>query len=556
MARIEVKCPKCGKHTEVIKETRFKHRLVRRFKCNHLQISKVTKLTVPKGLIKVCKECLEIVTNDNQEKHLDHNTQLIPDNRDPKWTKLYEYQKRGVEFIERSGFKCLNADEMGLGKTAQALMTLRYNYKELTPCLIVAPAGHIHNWHRECLKWINDRYHDFHDTPIVHVKNTPLMQNMKVFIISNMMISKKKIFESILQYGFKWIIIDESHHFKNDNSNRTQTLIEIAKVIEKRHPMSGTSVENRVGEYFNTLHLCNEYHWPHRGALTKMCLKSNEGKILSIAPRWKTAFNERISGYVIRRTKKELFKELPPITINKTYINVQDNPRFVNVYNDKLDELEKLLNKQRGNMAPMMEVIALIRKLWEYTALAKAKHVVAYAQEFLENTKENGDSPKLCLGGHHRIPRAKIVELLSEYHPIQITDQPPKIKDANQEKFSESENRLCVASILGAGEGRNLHFCHNVIIYERYWNPLKEKQFIGRFYARGIDPGKTDQIIEPTIIDFLLATDTIDEFFSAMNELKMEIFNSAIDKDYLSDSDLIFALAEKVVAKRLKYVGG
>jgi non-specific serine/threonine protein kinase len=566
MPRIEVKCPKCGRHVPVIKETRTKRgSLIRKWKCGHSKYFKPQKRALIKeGHKEVCKDCLEVLTEENLAKHQDHEIVSIPVERDPQWTRLYAYQQRGVEFIESQlvfgqNPGVLIGDEMGLGKTAQTLMALRYNYKEMSPVLIIAPAGHIFNWYRECQKWINDKYNDFEDTPIVHTKNVPLMSGQKVVIISNMMLAKPKVLQSILEYGFKTIIADESHHFKNDNSSRTGALMEIAK-NSKRLLLSGTSVLNRTIEFFNSLHLCNEYHWRHKGDLARMCMTSREGKILAISPHWKDAFNERISNYVLRRTKKELFRELPPITITNTFVDVRDNPTFVNLYNEKLDELELLLNQRSGKIKEVggqMQVIALIQQLWEYTALAKVKHVVAYAQEFLENTKDNGHSPKLTLGGHHRMPRGRITELLGEYNPITITDQNAQEKDRRQFEFNDSpDKRLCIASILGAGEGRNLNFCHNVILYERYWNPAKEKQFIGRFWARGLNPDTSVEEYEPVTIDYLLATDTIDEFFSSMVELKSEIVQSAIDHDHFADVDFIQNLAENVVRKRLKYVGG
>lgn len=560
MARIQVACPKCGKNVPIIRETiTRKGNIVRKWKCGHSKVFKKVSQIVPEGEKPVCKTCECEITPENENEHSTHELSSIPLNRDPAWLRLYKYQQKGVEFIEESQFKCLNADEMGLGKTAQALMTLRYNYEELTPVLIISPAGHIHNWYRECQKWINDKYNEFKDTPIVHIANTPLLKGMRVVIISNMMISKKAIKKSIEEYGFKTVIIDESHHFKNDNSKRTSTLINLAKSIPYRILLSGTSVLNRTTEYFNTLHLCNEYHWRNKGDLARMCIRDRRGRLLSIAPYWKDTFNERTSKYVIRRTKKELFRELPPITIEKHYVDLQDNPVFVEAYNQKLDELERLLNTKKGNMqeGAFMEVIAIIQQLWEYTSIAKVKHVVTQAQEFLENTENNGESPKLTLGGHHRIARKKIGEFLSEYNPVYITDQDAREKDEMQFLFKDnSDRRLCIASLLGAGEGRNLDFCHNVIIYERYWNPAKEAQFIGRFWARGLNPDINTEGYEPVSINYILAIDTIDEFFTKTLQLKWNIVESALNKNYSADPNFIYNLANDVVQTRLKYTGG
>lgn len=555
MARIEVKCPRCSKHVEVISTKRTKRLLIHRYRCGHLQFERLEVPQFQEGQKLLCLTCKVTIGRKHIKRHIGHKVVSVPSSRDHRWIDLYEYQRRGVEFIEKANFKCLIGDEMGLGKTMQAIMAFRYNRDILSPALIICPAGVIWNWQREIRSWYNDKYKELEDLPMVHTNSLmPFMDQQRIHIISNMLLSKDIIRDSLKDYGFKTVIVDESHHFKNDTAKRTKVLIDWAANVPHRILLSGTSVLNRTSEFFNTLHLVDPLGWPTIWSLNSLCMYSLEGKQLCISPNKKEFFFHKTSRYVIRRTKKELFKELPPLQENFQFINVQDNKEFVSRYNSELDKLEKLLNMSKKVLEEyggQAAIIVLMQKLWEDTALAKVNHLIYYVKEFLENTEQEN---KIAIGTHHRIPRSLILKALQTWNPRLIVDQQPAIKDFEQEEFKKPENRLLIASILGAGEGRNLNFCNNVVFLERYWNRKKEEQFRDRFYCRGENPEEEKERI-PVIVDYLLAANTIDEYFTEMLKLKAQITDQALNADFMVDSNSIWKLAEKVVENRLKYVG-
>lgn len=465
--------------------------------------------------------------------------------RDERWKEFFGYQQVGVEFIENSGFRALIGDEMGLGKTIQAIGALRYNQEILTPALVVCPAGLIYKWQREFKKWYNDKFKSPEDAPMIHLNGLGgLLDGQNIHIISSSLIGKPGVLQAIREYGFKTLIIDESHQFKNDGSNRTDSLLQIAARIPYKILLSGTSILNRTMEYYNSLYLLRPEMWPSKRWLESYCQYSYDGKIVGLADYKKQEFFDRTKAYVLRRKKSEVLKDLPEKLVNYTFINVQDQKGFVKGYNDVLDELEDQLHKTQSEAAMSIEILALMAKLRHAVGLAKVRPLLERLEDWLENTEDE----KICIGTHHKLVMEFFQRTLSRWEPICISDESPKTKDERSELFRTSpKHRVMVASILGCGIGRDLQFCPNVLVAEREWNRAIENQFEDRFHRIGME--------NKVNIDYYMAEHTIDEFFHEMVTLKGAVSEQGLNSQYNISSQTLKELAQCVVQKRLKYVG-
>lgn len=548
--RIEQICPTCNKHKAVKDSWPLREAILHILECGH----------------------------SYEEKLLRAETVEPQNGRDSIWNKLFPYQQEGIEFIERSNFRTLLGDDMGLGKTIQAIGALRYNYDVLKPILLVVPATLVYKWQKEFKIWFNDRYDSSEDAPLINFNSDGyFIEGQNIHIVSSAIIGKPKMLQGALDYGFRTIIADESHSFKNDNSSRTKAMIKLAEAIPNKILLSGTSILNRTSEYFNTLHIIRPEHWPNKGHLNAYCAFDRRGKLLGLAESRRQAFFNRTSSYIIRRKKDEVLKDLPPKFVNYEYIALNDQSNFVKSYNNTLDELEQTLSEYHKSISgKMMDILSLMSRLRHIVGLAKVTTVSDYVQEFVETSGE-----KICIGTHHKLvleflkkalayricPKCKNAtfaeklegvasqcEICSEYlpavatEPITISDEQPHIKDERCVQFRDDSNqRIMIASILGCGIGRDLQFCTNSIIAEREWNKSIETQFEDRFHRIGT--------LNKVNIKYLLAKDTIDEFLHDMVLLKGQIAGSALDSDFTVDHSFMLELAENVVRKRMKYVG-
>ena len=68
-------------------------------------------------------------------------------------SKLYDFQKEGIEFGIKKFGRLILGDEMGVGKTIQAI-GIAYLYKQDWPLLIITPSSLKYIWRDEITKWL------------------------------------------------------------------------------------------------------------------------------------------------------------------------------------------------------------------------------------------------------------------------------------------------------------------------------------------------------------------------------------------------------------------
>jgi len=520
-------------------------------------------------------------TNPISEKYPD----IEPDSR---WDSFLPFQQKGIKFFADSGFTALLADDMGLGKTIQAIGALRYYPEQTMPVLIVCPASVTVQWQRQIRKWLLDapQFKSVEYVPFIQKETaSKLFPDQNIYIISNAVLAKPKMLEQLKTYGFKTVIVDESHQFKNSGSKRTKALFELCDHIPQTILMSGTSVLNRVMEYWNSLAILRPKRWFQKKQLSEMCTSDSKGRPLALSPYYKDRFFQDTAGYILRRTKKEVLPDLPEKFVTQEWIAFDGSKRFVDTYNMKLQELEEILARMdesgmsESTSASMFGAIAELRHMLGIAKAARACDIVA------DSVHSNGE--KIAVAVHHRLAISMLKDSLNykkcpscetfvferhdgeeetssgltecttcgsslksvpAYSPVIISNESVEHKQAALDKFRDDPNQaILIISILGGGVGLDIQFCPNVLVVEREWNGQIERQFEDRFVRIGMKSSVT--------ISYLLAENTIDEFFDEMCKLKNTIVDSTLDRNYAADSSFIRELAAKVISKRLKFVG-
>jgi SNF2 family DNA or RNA helicase len=489
--------------------------------------------------------------------------------RNANFDRLLPFQKEFVEFAESNQCTVICRDEMGMGKTPESLVLYQQNAELFTDnytkyCVIISPVGGIYQWKAEAEDWLGifnpDKLEDLKLAPqVVSTSRQKLSPFALTVIIPWSRLSDPSIQKQLLDKGIGGIIVDECHFYKDVNSKRTQSLISLIKEMKRDAPkvfLSGTLVENRIMEMKVALNIVDPNYFYSWTVLDRMCLHSDGGKALTIAPWWKERFFKQTSRYMIGRKKVDVNIPLPPFQRFKEWANVTDfaaNEEFVRAYNFTLDELDTLLNGARRDAA---SIIGLMQQLRHHTGRMKILSAAVWIESWL--TLHPGE--KLAVGIHHKVVREGLAALLKQWNPLQMSDEDPKVKDEIEEKFRTNGSRLLICSILSAGVGRNLQFCKNALVLERQWNQSKEEQFEQRFHRIIKDEdGRVKEYFtaaDTVSIYTMNAANSFDEFFDEMIHLKGLIVDSSEENtEDLPDENFIYELAEMVVAKRMKWLG-
>ena len=195
------------------------------------------------------------------------------------------------------------------------------------------------------------------------------------------------------------------------------------------------------------------------------------------------AFGEYMtsSGLMLRRTRKEVGRELEPVQ-RIPYI-IECDPDEIREVTTTAADLAKIILSQsadptsRFNASGRLD--ALIRQA---TGVAKAPYVA----EFVRMLLEQGE--KVVLFGWHKEVYSIWREKLAEFKPAWYTgDEDSKEKGESKRKFCEGETNLLILSLRsGAGlDGLQYTGCRVVVFGELDWSEAQHEQAEGRVARDG-----------------------------------------------------------------------
>ena len=176
-----------------------------------------------------------------------------------KFGKMREYQLAGLNWMIRlfdHGINGILADEMGLGKTLQTISLLGYlhEYRGITgPHMVVVPKSTLGNWMNEFKRWCPIiRAFKFHGN--AEMRAAQIAEHLQpgkfdVCVTSYEMVIKEK--NALKKFHWRYIIIDEAHRIKNENSRLSKTMRMFS--CNNRLLITGTPLQNNLHELWALL---------------------------------------------------------------------------------------------------------------------------------------------------------------------------------------------------------------------------------------------------------------------------------------------------------------
>ena len=407
---------------------------------------------------------------------------------------LRPYQKLGYGWLLslcESGFGGVLADDMGLGKTVQALALLAHRHLETgsdRPSLLIVPTSLVGNWMREAARFVpglkllalrgadrNERFGGIADHHLVLTTYPLINRDHKV----------------LFSHDYDLAILDEAQAVKNPATATAKRIRAIN--ARQRVALTGTPMENNLGELWAL------YDWLIPGLLgdRKTFNRHYRTPIEKHGDRAKQlSLSMRIKPFLLRRTKEEVAKDLPPKTEVDEIIPLTSTQRTLyETIRITMDERVREAIRAKGIARSRITILNALLKLRQVCcdpALVKLES----AKEFRESAKRKRLFElleELVAEGRQVLVFSQFVEMLRLIEldvrgrgwDYAMLHGQTKRRDDEVAKFQQGEARLFLISLRAGGVGLNLTAADTVIIYDPWWNPAVERQAMDRAHRIG-----------------------------------------------------------------------
>lgn len=468
---------------------------------------------------------------------------------------LRPYQEAGVRWLyllTRLGLGACLADDMGLGKTMQILSLLvvlqreskqESQHKNTAPCLLVAPASLLANWHAE-----SQRFAPSLKVLIAHPSAMPAdplrALEAAAFAQVDLVITSYSTLlrlPALLQMRWRLVVADEAQALKNPSAKQTQTIKKLNAA--SRIALTGTPVENRLSDLWSI------FDFTHPGLLGSAKVFGNFTKRLDSQKHY-GPLRALVSPYILRRLKtdKRVISDLPDKTQTNAWCHLR--PAQAALYQAAVKELAQALETTDG-MARRGLVLSYLMRFkqicnhpsqwqgngaWDeensgkFARLRELAEVIAAKQEkmlvftqFRETTAPLAAFLGTIFGReglvlHGGTPVAQRRELVKRF---QEDDATP----------------FFILSLKAGGSGLNLTAASHVVHFDRWWNPAVENQATDRAFRIGQKRN--------VLVHKFVCRGTVEERINQMIESKQALVNDVLQNETevqlteLSDKELL-----------------
>jgi len=477
----------------------------------------------------------EVISDEVKEEITSYSSRLysgesIPEIPVPSTlhAELRDYQHEGLNwlnFLDGFNFGGCLADDMGLGKTVQiiAFILSQREKRGHTTNLIVVPTSLLFNWQEEISKF----------APSIKVwlhygaerqKSTTHMSDYEVILTSyGMLLSDIKFLKT---FQFNYVFLDESQTIKNPNSERYKS----ARLLQSRNRivLTGTPIEN------NTFDLYSQLSFACPGLLgSKQYFKD-----IYAIPIDKFEFSKRamelqqkIKPFILRRTKKQVAKELPEKTETVIYCEMNAEQRKIyDAYEKELREFiaandEDDLNK---NSMHVLTGLTRLRQICNSPILLKEGYSGEHAVKIeilMEQILGKSKDHKILVFSQF-VGMLDLIKTELERRKISFEYLTGQTKDRGQKvhNFQNNEDvRVFLISLKAGGVGLNLTQADYIYLVDPWWNPAAENQAIDRSYRIG----QTKNVIAVRMI----CSNTVEEKILSLQKKKNQLAQHLLKTD-------------------------
>ena len=435
---------------------------------------------------------------------------------------LRDYQLAGfhwMQFLARHGLHGILADDMGLGKTLQTLAHIltekQTGHSRGLPVLVIAPTSVVPNWRAEALRF----------TPSLRVLVLNGPERKKYYrsiphadiVLTSFALLQRDI-EKLAAVPFHLVVLDEAQYIKNPRSKMAQAACKLD--ARNRLCLSGTPIENHLGELWSLMNFLVPGFLGTEDAFNKRFRTPIEKD--GDAER-NAVLKERVGPLILRRTKDQVAKELPPKTelVHLIELNTGQKDLYETV-RATMDKRVREAIAARGigqSQIVFLDALLKLRQIccdprllpedYQHGVLESAK--LGFLTELLALLIEEGR--RILLFSQFTTMLGLIeAHLVKEKIPYLKLTGASKDRGKLVEDFQNGKAPVFLISLKAGGTGLNLTAADTVIHYDPWWNPAAEAQATDRAYRIGQH--------NPVFVHKLLCQDTVEERIHKLQQEK------------------------------------
>jgi SNF2 family DNA or RNA helicase len=427
------------------------------------------------------------------------------------------YQRADIAFMAQAS--CINANEPSLGKTIETIGAIFESGLAAGAHLVVAPVSTLDDtWRRELTRFCDDDMHIWiaHDTTRNLVLNKAAKSDEAFVVITNPD-TVRRYTEKLAAIAWDTVTVDEFHLSglsspKNAGGGKGTAFFKAIQQLEYKRfwGLSGTPIGGKPVRLWPLLHIFapeqfgSKWNWADRWLEVDIGYQGHR-IVQGIKEDLVDQFYEAHRPYLIRRTKAEVRKQLPPKIPREVWCTM--TPTQEKQYKAMATETEIRIDEENLSAT---NVLALYTRLKQF-ATARQEIVKIIQREghdfpslvlqptydsgklpmLMENLLERGIGPEnegdaqVIIGSQFRPWCEVLAKYLTEEQKVpNVRLITGKVKSLDRKEaldmYRSGKCRVLVVQTQTGGVGLNLDMTESVHVMDETWNPDDQTQLEDR----------------------------------------------------------------------------
>lgn len=450
--------------------------------------------------------------------------------------KPFQHQFEAVDFLLQQE-KSLLLDGCGVGKSLEMILFAETLKKRglIDHCLVITGiAGLRGNWEREIQKFSTESVITIgkYTTRTGSTRYRPMAKRAEqlknkideFFVLLNVeSIRDPKVVEAIKtsENKFGLIAFDESHKIGAPDTTQYNNLMKLDS--EFKVAATGTLIVNSPLSAFPSLKFTDNDNATLTNFKSQYCTFGGFGNKQITGSKNLEVLREEIANCSIRRTLYDVRKDIPELTIDVEYLEMdEDQQKFYEAIKEGVKEEADKIELKAGNL------LALTTRLRQATACPSVLTTqdvesikVNRAFEYIEELCSQGE--KVVVFSMFKEPLNQLASKLDGFRfSLNTGDTPDAIAFQNMIRFQEDQNEQIFLGTFGkCGTGFTLNSSMYLICVDTPYTYSLFEQGFQRVYRVNNT--------RPAFIKVLVCSETIDERVQQIVETKKELGEYLVD---------------------------